>query len=212
MGVSAEMLGKAVRCPHCKQAVHAPATTAAPVPVPPPEPPAPVFNVSKREAADSILSDPEESDDEVFATPAAHKLRIPDLPPAPPPAADGDPFAFGVPPPPRPAAAPPPPAPPELAAATSADPFGDFGLDEAAAPAALVRAVRTVEATLEAADEPAPRRGRQTVADDPAKPWKMAVYGLAVYAALMTILALYGLTRTPSADHPTQPTPTKRGR
>lgn len=279
MGVGAEYLGKLVRCPHCKQTVQAPATpdaapaataAPAPLPAPPPEPPSPMFKVQKREGADSIMGDPEESDDEVFSSQGGHKLRIPDLPPEPPaapplPASADDPFAFGgapppppaepprraafgsarpaapkppppppaaasdnpfadfgepvapPPPPPRPApprvAPPPPPPTPVAAAPADADPFGDFGADEPAPVASPVRgAVKTVEATLEAEEEPAPRRGRQAVAEDPAKPWKMAVYGLAAYALLMTILAIYGLTRTPTADHPSQPTPTEKKR
>jgi hypothetical protein len=84
-------------------------------------------------------------------------------------------------------------------APADANPFGGFGVDEPAAPARPASVpVKTVEATLEAEEEPAPRRPRQAAAD-PAKPWKMAVYGLAAYALLMTILAIYGLTRTPSA-------------
>jgi hypothetical protein len=86
-----------------------------------------------------------------------------------------------------------------------ANPFGGFSLDEPAAPAGPDREpARTVEAALEVEEEPTRRRTRQ-VADDPVWPWKMAVYGLAVYALLMTILAVYGLSRSPSgAEQPTQ--------
>jgi hypothetical protein len=98
------------------------------------------------------------------------------------------------------------PVPAQLAEpAAGSNPFGGFSVDEPAAPSAGPAPVRTVEATLEVEEPPAPRRGRQP-ADDPVKPWKLAVYGLAVYALLMTILAVYGLTRSPSGDHPTQPT------
>src|SRR2546429_89822 len=41
MGVGPELLGKAVRCPHCKQTVHAPTTNPTPPPPPPPPPPLP---------------------------------------------------------------------------------------------------------------------------------------------------------------------------
>ncbi len=132
MGVPAELLGKQVRCPHCKQVVLAPVTAGpapppaavvspappppvlqppppvpapmpkpqpvavapppAPVPVPPPppvpEPDLPVFNIPvRKEGADSILSEPNESDDEVFGSHPG--IRLPVLPPldaTPPPA------------------------------------------------------------------------------------------------------------------------------
>jgi len=81
---------------------------------------------------------------------------------------------------------------PVAAAPADANPFGGFALDEPAAPG-------RVEAEPE---EPSPRRGRAPAADL-AKPWKIAVYCLAAYALLMTILALYGLTRSPSGpEHP----------
>src|SRR5262245_17995092 len=138
MGVPAELLGKQVRCPHCKQVVlapvsagpapaappppaasppppppphppphppppapvvlapppapapapvHAPAPAPAPVvvappppPPPPPEPEFPAFHFSQRkEGADSILSEPDESDDEVFGSQAGS--RLPTIPP-----------------------------------------------------------------------------------------------------------------------------------
>ncbi len=158
MGVPADLLGKQVRCPHCKQVVLAPVTVgpapvpAAPVPVPvpespppvtqpvvvqappapvpvpvpappvpalqpvlivspPPAPPAPapvpvpvpgpqpeadlpVFNIpTRKEGADSILSEPDESDDEVFGSHPGARLRTVPRdygtadPPAPAPAA-----------------------------------------------------------------------------------------------------------------------------
>ena len=176
MGVPAELLGKQVRCPHCKQVVLAPVTAGpapapaavappappppapvlqppppapmpepqpvavapppAPVPVPPPppvpEPDLPVFNIPvRKEGADSILSEPNESDDEVFGSHPG--IRLPVLPPldaTPPPApapvsppahspapVSASPFAFdtgpiAVPPPvPAPVAVAPIPAP-----------------------------------------------------------------------------------------------------
>lgn len=159
MGVPADLLGKQVRCPHCKQVVLAPATVGpapapvpvpvapppppvpvpvpvtqpaavqappvpvpAPVPVVPPAPPLqpvlivsppppaapapvpapapqpdadlPVFNIpTRKEGADSILSAPDESDDEVFGSHPGARLRtVPPIdlrepdPPAPAPA------------------------------------------------------------------------------------------------------------------------------
>jgi hypothetical protein len=90
MGVPVELLGKQVRCPHCKQVVLAPVTAgSAPgvVPVPPvaqpqpvvvptpsvpavaPEPGLHVFKTPPRkEGADSIMSAADESDDEVFGS------------------------------------------------------------------------------------------------------------------------------------------------
>src|SRR5438034_7955255 len=84
MGVGTELLGKAVRCPHCKQTVHAPtaggtAANVSPPPPPapalvaPPEPPAPVFKRPPRETAESILSEPDESEDEVFRSQPGHR-------------------------------------------------------------------------------------------------------------------------------------------
>lgn len=135
MGVGIELLGKHVRCPHCKQVVLAPATpggspggAAAPPPqqpqaappptpaAPPPQPlppqlsppvipslppmPEPMFNIMPKEAADSILSEPDESDDEVFGSQGFNRMpipRLPDLGPGP----GGSPY--GAPPPPVPA-------------------------------------------------------------------------------------------------------------
>lgn len=128
MGVPAELVGRQVRCPHCKQVLTAPAGGAppavpppAPVVVPPPPepelaPPAPepelrAFNIPlRRESADSILSEPDESDDEVFGSQQGSRLPVlppPDAPPPPPPApepapAPEDPFGFGPAPGPKP--------------------------------------------------------------------------------------------------------------
>ncbi|HUR54810.1 MAG TPA: hypothetical protein VMZ71_11810 [Gemmataceae bacterium] len=164
MGVGMELAGKHVRCPHCKQIVLAPTaavpTTAPPAPPPPsPMDDGPVFNTAPRESADSILSDPEESEDEVFSSSKnGTRMRIPDLPepgnpwgindpvtridtrqtlplpvPEPPPApADANPFAFSPPPPPPPpprAVAPPKPTPPVV----PTNPWS--GLDDMAANA-----------------------------------------------------------------------------
>lgn len=140
MGVLAELLGRQVRCPHCKQVVVAPVTAGtppAPVAVAEPQQPAPVtiptpstptvvaplpapelraFNIpQKKEGADSILSEPDESDDEVFGSQPGSRLpTLPRDPPPPPESASqpapvsDDPFGFGpasaAPPPPEPAA------------------------------------------------------------------------------------------------------------
>ena len=141
MGVPAELLGKQVRCPHCKQVVLAPVSAApsgvvpalnlppppppiqpAPVPPPPPpEPEIPTFAVQRKEGADSILSEPDESEDEVFGSqPGARLGTVPPLDltnptaPMPPPRqtpVDDSPFEIAgttaatgpIPPAPRPA-------------------------------------------------------------------------------------------------------------
>ncbi len=127
MGVPAELLGKQVRCPNCKQVVLAPVNTGpsgvipalSPPPPPQPAPQAPVpaappiqteaelptFAPPRREAADSVFSDPEESEDEVFSQPGG---RVPSVPPldltAPhasanprPPARGDNPFEMSAP-------------------------------------------------------------------------------------------------------------------
>ncbi len=147
MAVGDALLGRKVRCPSCKEIVLAPAAEAAapiPVPVPPAPPPvqpvpSPVspppardlpefkFLQEKREAADSILGDPEESEDEIFGSSPGVNLRTSSLReseppkpeplhvPAPEPTFD-NPFGFeaSVPPPP-PVRVEPPPAPPVVA-------------------------------------------------------------------------------------------------
>lgn len=144
MGVSADFLGKKVRCPHCREIVLAPNAAApagapapppppvapppAPAPLPPPvstEPDLPQFNFpAAREGVDSILGDPNESEDDVFGTqPGTRLLENPfDAPQTPVPAP----------------AAPPRPAPPlDLEATTTPDnPFA-LGKTE---PAGLPRA------------------------------------------------------------------------
>ncbi len=99
MGVGIDLLGKHVRCPHCKQVVLAPSTTASPAasstaPHPSPKLTTPIapdpdsasLNFSlpkKREGADSILSDATDSDDEVFSLPRGKKSPSPVLPDVP---------------------------------------------------------------------------------------------------------------------------------
>jgi hypothetical protein len=131
MGVPADLLGKQVRCPHCKQVVLAPLNVAPsgvipavnlpPPPLsmvgpnaqtqaisqigpaaPPPEPPLPTFNVQNREGAESILSGPGESEDEVFSQPGGRLSGVPpldltnpngpSLPPTRPTLSDDNPF------------------------------------------------------------------------------------------------------------------------
>lgn len=160
MAISATAAGKKVRCPHCKQVLVAP----------PPEQPAspasavPVFNIKPRkEEAESIFGDPEDSEDEVFSTKPRSGPHIPtvprllaqpdppaDVPSAPPPApaapatrSDANPFEFfDAPTPPVPnkekprsdvRPAPEPPAPPAPPPSAPAD--DPFGwTDTPAAP------------------------------------------------------------------------------
>jgi hypothetical protein len=236
MGVPADLLGKQVRCPHCKQVVLAPLTVGpasgpvpapvqvpvpvapppppppqpvpvpvvvqppapqpvpvpvpvpvapppppvvpmqpvmivpppapvpipvpvpVPVPAPQPEAPLPVFNIpTRKEGADSILSEPDESDDEVFGSHPGGRVRtLPPLdlspvapgspsvePPAPLPPTTELPNQHGglvevsmpvvyVPEPPKPAAvplqpAPLPPAPVQLQPVPAPAPVADAG-------------------------------------------------------------------------------------
>jgi hypothetical protein len=208
MGVGIDLLGKLVRCPHCKQKVLAPATSDAPatapaapaapqppadnpfsfapapaaapqprpapappppspkpvVSSPPPRPPAaivppkkipapepeplplddsaePMFNFTqnqKKELADSILSEPGESEDDVFGSSGANKTSIPtlpEIPPSPPPPAPPTAAAYAQPVP-VPVLIPPPAAPAPVTQA-SANPFA-FEMDQSPAPAPTV--------------------------------------------------------------------------
>jgi len=225
MGVPGELLGKKVRCPHCKQVVLAPAAgTAAPaapsapaaiprtptpdpfplpVPLPPPPPPAPptppapvvvsapepvsppasppvavtppvippsapepstspnseapLFNFSKKkEGADSILSDENESEDEVFgSTPGP---RLPMLRPV-----DSHGLPATDPLPVLPMVTPPTANAPLPATAELANPFAD--LDPAPVPAQPAPVAPTPSRPLPAPPAvPAPARGSGSVA------------------------------------------------
>lgn len=168
MGVGLALAGKPVRCPHCQQVVTAPATAP---PAPPAGPP-PAANPG-REAIESIFSDPEESEDSLFAPAKVRQVEMPGgndrlsrptpltlralaaedeaKPPAPPPAED-----------------------PWLLA------------DEGSAPGVM----------------PAPARARQASAGRPLA-WKpIAVAALAAYAAVTTVLAVWGWLRTPAPADP----------
>lgn len=166
MAVGADMLGKKVRCPSCKQVVLAPTegATAAPAAPPPaaavaPTDDLPAFTFQRREGADSILSEAQESEDEVFGSTPGSRLERPSfsppfapapLPvPVPTPAADGNPFEFGAAPPEPPPPPPPPPpsvkkkpAAPRVAvviedeppAADPTNPFSDFEAPTASPP------------------------------------------------------------------------------
>jgi hypothetical protein len=113
MGVTENLLGQQVRCPHCQQVVIAP-PSAAPQPPPPPPPP-PVGLEETTFAAplppaeqESIFTPPEEGDEDLFGAGSRPRVEIPP-PPAwePPPAPPPVPPLVDQPPP-------PPPVPPTL--------------------------------------------------------------------------------------------------
>lgn len=86
MAVGVNLLGRNVRCPHCKQVLRAPAApggvSAQPVPARAPSAPAPTFNVPRREEHhESIFG--ERHDEDVFGS----EPPKPVLPPEPAPAA-----------------------------------------------------------------------------------------------------------------------------
>lgn len=92
MAVGSNLLGRNVRCPHCKQVVRAPAASgeaaiaAAAAPVmtpPPPSPPAPIYIPKPQEAAESIFGDAP-PDEDLFGT-VAPKPSFPAPPPPPEP-------------------------------------------------------------------------------------------------------------------------------
>ncbi len=88
MAVGLNLLGRNVRCPHCKQVVQAPvsanAPVAAPPPPPPPPPPQPPPPTPKVDGQESIFGDA--PDDDVFSTnapPPPMKFNPPPTYPAP---------------------------------------------------------------------------------------------------------------------------------
>jgi hypothetical protein len=259
MGVRAELLGRKVRCPHCSQVALAPAHVAqsekpfshsaptppsAPASVPPVEPEASLHPLSsgddgsnitfdkKKEAADSILSEENDTDDEVFSSQTGSKVTAPVVP-----AFDPDPAA--VPPHggsaskiptlelrtpvdiiPAPISAssllPPQPPPPPLVSgpastspAASMTPNNPFAFDTSkpvpveapTSPSAQV----ALEAPVPAQGEPGTRT-RDPLAIDRPHASRWVFYGLVAYAAVMTVLALYGLffrsQNKPDPGHP----------
>lgn len=103
MGVGTELLGRMVRCPHCKQAVTAPPAASGEAPQPAPvssgenptgssepeskpdlaatvfAPELPVFQMPQREGAESIFGEAEEGE-EIFSSTAGTRIAIPELP------------------------------------------------------------------------------------------------------------------------------------
>jgi hypothetical protein len=87
MGVGPKLLGRKVRCPHCKQIVLAPPpdpqnpgppSDATPRPSAD-EQPFPAFDPARKECAESIMSDPDESEDSVFGSAGRTRHQRPDL-------------------------------------------------------------------------------------------------------------------------------------
>jgi hypothetical protein len=78
MAVTANLLGRQVRCPHCQQVVVAPPPAPAPDPAPPP---APIFQPPPPPEHESIFSPPEDHDEDLFGR---SRLPQPELPPEPP--------------------------------------------------------------------------------------------------------------------------------
>jgi hypothetical protein len=231
MGVALDLLGKNVRCPHCKQVVLAPTASSAgasaqPKPTPPqpssaavaPQSPQvqappvddePIFRIEQREAADSILSEPGESEDEIFGSPGGNRAPIPTLPELPPPAppvlqpsaavfqqptaapvltplpapvvSAANPFAFESDPQPAPAVAAPQIAAPQPPVVT---------------PLPQPVAVVPVPAPAAAPEQPAPpkaRRGDRAASPGGGGISKALFFGVAGYALIMTLAAAYGL-------------------
>src|SRR5688572_30435809 len=105
MAVGAELSGRPVRCPHCKQVVVAPPPDspsaalrpdpATVTPPPPSDPHLPAFDLKPRERPESIFAEHAEEDTLFESAPAAKVqmpedqptdlIRKPPLPPPPPP-------------------------------------------------------------------------------------------------------------------------------
>jgi len=186
MGVGLDLAGRSVRCPHCQEVVLAPVLAPAPVDAPamPPasdEPMRELFsNIVPRESAESIFADPEDSEDSVFS---AFEMKRPMLPPMGP----QEPSPMGnAAPMPMPSYQPPLPPPPTPNTA-SLDPFED-----------------TEES------EELPRRSKKSAKATPSIDLKtLALIVLTGYALLMTILAVWGWSRSPVAHEATPPKKTK---
>lgn len=230
MAVGADMLGKKVRCPSCKQVVLAPADGGAPPP--PPAPAAapqaaapsapqlddlPAFSFERKESAESILSAPEESEDEIFGSAAGPQLPRADFGAGTAPAS-ASPFGFDdASPTPRPAEvkkpAPEPPrvavvmeaSPPAAADEDPLNPFSNFDAPVApAAPPPPLAATRPAPpqtvAAVEDAPPPAPPRATPPAAKPAAKraarPASTAAAGKTGLGAPFYLLLLYAVIMT----------------
>jgi hypothetical protein len=94
VGIGLELLGKSVRCPHCRQVVVAPTATPSKGPTPSPFSEAddhlPRFAPPPREGAESIFGEAAASEDSLFEAPTAHKpVLVPDTDDGPSPRSSG---------------------------------------------------------------------------------------------------------------------------
>ncbi len=174
MGVGPELLGRQVRCPHCKQVIVAPpaageprAAAAPPPPppavtAPPPPPDFPVFNLPSREGQESIFGETAEAGDEVFGGEPA-RLPVPELPPPvapPPPPAPAAPVIVQHAPP----VAPPPAPLPVPTPAAPANPWAGLAQTPTAPPPAVSQQPTPTPlpaAVVEDEPPPEPRRDRR---------------------------------------------------
>lgn len=245
MGVRTDLLGRQVRCPHCSQIMLAPAPAAQPekpvshtaptppstsAPVPPveseavPHPPSSEDEGSnitfdkKKEAADSILSEENDTDDEVFSSQTGSKVPAPVVPPLDPDPAAIPPHggsaskiptmelrtpveiipapisASALLPPSSPPSPPPPLDPASTSPAASSTPNNPFAFDTKPAPVAAPMSPLAQVAEAPMSDErEAGTRTRDPLASDRPRAPRWLLYGLVTYAAVMTVLALYGL-------------------
>jgi len=197
MAVGTNLLGRNVRCPHCKQVVRAPAAAgeppgvSAPAPQAPPLTPAPPpqFKVpTPTEHHESIFG--ERHDEDLFGSEPL-KPTLPTTAP-PPPALQ------------EPAAAPPPPAPPppEFAETRTYEPAGaplpEYSLlppaDEPAPP-------DSDRDDVAPASSYRPRTARPQAPGTPAFAWILLAYSVIV-TVVAGILAYLYFVAAPKGDHP----------
>jgi hypothetical protein len=187
-----------------------------------------MFNFpQQREAADSILSEPGESEDDVFGSHGSNKLpipKLPEIPPVPPPpvqaptpvylqpapvpvmlppqmapapavSVQANPFAFENDSPPEP---PPPPPKPRPASARPA-PAASQPVAIPVQPQGLLVAATQEPIEELPEEEAAPKPKKKKKKSDSAAPvassviLKVALLCVAGYAAVMTLVAIYGL-------------------
>jgi len=194
LSVSAEWVGKAVRCPKCQVVMKIPTHGPAPsdlLPVVPPQVVSPPRDVPRSSSdTDSIFSDPDEGDGESLFS-GSEAVRRPILPPHPPDATQSTIRVPGV-------ADPQPVVKPPAAPGVRDEPSDPFGamVDEV-----MSRARR-------GDDEYDPRSEFGADSEPPASSgWmKWAIVGVSVYAALTTVAAVWGWAR-PLAEKPPVITP-----
>jgi hypothetical protein len=204
MAVGTNLLGRNVRCPHCRQVVRAPAAAGeapappAPTPAPPPrQPGVPSFNVPRpTEAHESIFG--ERHDEDVFGS-EPPKPKMPDAPtpispPAPTPQTLAETVAVQTP-------------TPNLPAANPLD-FGTaFAPSPAIEPTADNQPVPREPDVGQAGDQADRSAYRPRPVREPAPATAAFTWILLVYAGLATIAAgffgyQYFVGDKPTGDHP----------